>query len=68
MSDSTQTKDLSAEEMPADDKQSQEELSDQELKGATGGVGRPPSGDANPSDLTNSTVDTSDIINPHPSK
>ncbi len=41
-----------------------EELSDEQLKNVAGGV-RPPSGDANPSDLSNSTVDTSEIIDPH---
>ncbi|MBD2465246.1 hypothetical protein H6G89_29995 [Oscillatoria sp. FACHB-1407] len=29
---------------------------------------KPPSGDANPSDLYNSTVDTSEIINPQPDR
>lgn len=43
----------------------QEELSADQLKKVAGGAGRPPSGDANPSDLGNSTVDTSDIIDPH---
>ncbi|MBD2462688.1 hypothetical protein H6G89_16735 [Oscillatoria sp. FACHB-1407] len=42
----------------------QEELSEDQLKAVAGGV-RPPSGDSNPSDLNNPTVDTSDIINPH---
>ncbi|MDX2213497.1 MAG: hypothetical protein SFY66_09430 [Oculatellaceae cyanobacterium bins.114] len=42
-----------------------EELSDEQLKGVAGGAGRPPSGDLNPSDLTNPTVDTSEVINPH---
>ncbi|NEQ25994.1 MAG: hypothetical protein F6K28_44475 [Microcoleus sp. SIO2G3] len=43
----------------------QEELSADQLKNVAGGAGRPPSGDANPSDLSNSTVDTSDIVDPH---
>jgi hypothetical protein len=47
------------------DLQNQDELSDEQLKGVAGGVGRPPSGDANPSDLDNATVNTSDVINPH---
>jgi len=47
------------------DQDQNEELSDEQLKGVAGGVGRPPSGDLNPSDLSNPTVDTSDIINPH---
>lgn len=45
--------------------QNQDELSDEQLKKVAGGAGYPPSGDANPSDLGNSTVDTSDIIDPH---
>jgi hypothetical protein len=42
-----------------------EELSDEQLKAVAGGV-RPPSGDSNPSDLKNPTVDTSQVVNPHP--
>ena len=57
-----------AKEASAENSQEQEELSDDQLKSAAGGVGQPPSGDANPSDLTNSTVDANDIINPHPKK
>lgn len=41
----------------------QESLSDEQLKGVAGGV-RPPSGDSNPSDLSNRTIDTDDIIAP----
>ncbi|MBD2463071.1 hypothetical protein H6G89_18710 [Oscillatoria sp. FACHB-1407] len=41
-----------------------EELSDQQLNSVAGGTSRPPSGDLNPSDLNNPTVDTSDVINP----
>jgi hypothetical protein len=51
---------------PATDKD--EEISDENLKKVAGGTGRPPSGDANPSDLGNSTVDTSDIIDPQRAK
>lgn len=57
-----------AKEASTENVQEQEELSDDQLKSAAGGVGKPPSGDANPSDLDNDTVDTSGIINPHPSK
>lgn len=41
----------------------QDELSDEQLKGVAGGV-RPPSGDSNPSDLGNRTVNADDIIDP----
>jgi hypothetical protein len=40
-----------------------EELSDAQLEGVAGGA-KPPSGDANPSDLFNQTVDTSEVIKP----
>ena len=42
------------------------ELSDSILEGVAGGVSRPPSGDSNPADLTNTTVGTGDVINPTP--
>lgn len=60
MSEQTQAQKASIKE-----DQSQAELSDEQLKEVAGGTGRPPSGDSNPSDLGNSTVDTSDVINPH---
>lgn len=41
-----------------------EEISDDQLKNVAGGA-RPPSGDSNPSDAKNTTVDDSDIIKPH---
>lgn len=41
-----------------------EKLSDEQLKEVAGGV-RPPSGDSNPSDLSNRTINTDDIIDPH---
>ena len=41
----------------------QDELSDEQLKGVAGGV-RPPSGDSNPSDLFNHTVNTDEVISP----
>ena len=62
------------EEVMADTKEQQmsastegEEISPQQLEEVVGGSGKPPSGDSNPGDLTNPTVDTSDIINPQPS-
>ncbi|MDX2215803.1 MAG: hypothetical protein SFY66_21245 [Oculatellaceae cyanobacterium bins.114] len=42
----------------------QGELPDSVLEGVAGGT-RPPSGDSNPSDLTNTTVNSDDIIKPH---
>jgi hypothetical protein len=44
-----------------------EEISDENLKDVAGGV-RPPSGDSNPSDAFNRTVDGSDIIEPNSAK
>ena len=41
-----------------------EEISDDQLKNVAGGA-RPPSGDSNPSDAKNTTVDDRDIIKPH---
>jgi len=40
-----------------------EELSDDQLAAVAGGA-NPPSGDLNPSDVFNQTVDTSEVINP----
>jgi len=46
------------------DPQESQELSDDQLQEVAGGTQRPPSGDLNPSDLTNPTVDTSEVIDP----
>jgi hypothetical protein len=43
-----------------------DELPESALNGIAGGTSRPPSGDSNPSDLTNTTVSSDQIINPHP--
>ena len=40
------------------------EILDDQLKNVAGGA-RPPSGDSNPSDANNTTVDNRDIIKPH---
>ena len=48
----------------AKDEEILEEILDDQLKNVAGGA-RPPSGDSNPSDANNTTVDDRDIIKPH---